>query len=83
MIQLGRVSMGLVIFRPDYHFYHFWRIIMKTLSKMLKAFWLEESGLTVVEYAVAGTLISLAVVGAFGTLGTTVAGQIGAITAAL
>ena len=56
---------------------------MKTLSKMLKAFWQEESGLTVVEYAVAGTLISLAVVGAFTNLGTAVTGRLAAITAAL
>jgi pilus assembly protein Flp/PilA len=57
--------------------------IMKTLSKMLTAFWQEESGLTVVEYAVAGALISLAVVAAFGGLGTAVTASIGRITAAL
>jgi pilus assembly protein Flp/PilA len=57
--------------------------IMKTLNKMLKAFWQEESGLTVVEYAVAGTLISLAVVGAFTGLGAAVTTSIGRITTAL
>lgn len=50
---------------------------------MLKSFWQEEPGLTVVEYAVAGMLISLAVVGAFGLLGGAVATQIGLITVAL
>ena len=39
---------------------------------MLKAFWQEESGLTVVEYAVAGGLIAAAVVVAFRTLGQSV-----------
>ena len=56
---------------------------MKTLSKMLQAFWQEETGLTVVEYAVAGSLISLAVVGAFGLLGGTVNTQIRAINTAI
>lgn len=39
----------------------------------------DEEGLTVVEYAVAGGLISLAVVGAFQALGLTVAEVINAI----
>ena len=39
----------------------------------------DESGLTTVEYAVAGALISLAVIGAFTLLGTKVGNVIGAI----
>ena len=52
---------------------------MKTLSKMLKAFWLEESGLTTVEYAIAGGLIGAAVILNFTSLGTAVSGVIGNI----
>ncbi|WP_369959432.1 Flp family type IVb pilin [Pseudomonas benzenivorans] len=43
----------------------------------------DEDGLTVVEYAVAGGLISVAVVGAFGLLGDEVELVIDEITAAL
>jgi len=43
----------------------------------------EDRGLTTVEYAVAGALISLAVVGAFTTLGGSVGGTIGLIDAVL
>lgn len=53
---------------------------MKTLNTMLKAFWQEETGLTMVEYAVAGTLITLGAAAAFGTLGGAVTTQIGLIT---
>ncbi|MFA5017025.1 MAG: hypothetical protein WC504_05730 [Methylobacter sp.] len=56
---------------------------MKTLNTMLKAFWQEETGLTMVEYAVAGTLITLGAAAAFGTLGGAVTTQIGAITTKL
>lgn len=56
---------------------------MKTLNTMLKAFWQEETGLTMVEYAVAGTLITLGAVGAFTALGGAVTAQIGLIVAAL
>jgi len=56
---------------------------MKTLNTMLKAFWQEETGLTMVEYAVAGTLITLGAAAAFTALGTAVTGRIGAITALL
>ncbi|MGR9013173.1 MAG: Flp family type IVb pilin, partial [Gammaproteobacteria bacterium] len=38
---------------------------MKTLNTILKAFWQEETGLTMVEYAVAGTLVTLGAVAAF------------------
>jgi pilus assembly protein Flp/PilA len=51
---------------------------MKLYYKLL-AFVKEEKGLTTVEYAVAGSLIALAVVGAFTTLGGTVGDAITAI----
>lgn len=43
----------------------------------------EQEGLTTVEYAIAGTLITLAVVAAFTALGGAVSGQIMAIVAQL
>ena len=43
----------------------------------------DESGLTTVEYAVAGALVSLAVVGAFSALGNEVKLTIGKITTAI
>jgi len=49
---------------------------MKTLSKMLKAFWQEETGLTIVEYAVAAMMITIIVIGGFTALGTAVDFQI-------
>lgn len=52
---------------------------MKTVTQRIKRFVLEEEGLTTVEYAVAGTLIGLAVVGAFTQLGTTVGSSINKI----
>lgn len=55
--------------------------------EMLKAsvmkFLKDEEGLTIVEYAVAGGLISLVVVLAFTTLGTTVCGVINDLITAL
>lgn len=56
---------------------------MKTMKSTLIAFWREEEGLTVVEYAVAGGLISAAVIGAFQALGLTVSGIILNINALL
>lgn len=47
------------------------------------AFLRDESGLTTVEYAVAGALVTVAVVMAFTNLGTAVAATINTITAAL
>jgi len=44
---------------------------------------MDESGLTTVEYAVAGALISIAVVGAFTSLGTQVGLTIGLIETAV
>jgi pilus assembly protein Flp/PilA len=43
--------------------------IMSKLQKKLYALWREEEGLTTVEYAIAGGLVGLAVVGAFVLLG--------------
>ena len=53
------------------------------MKDRLIKFYQEEDGLTVVEYAVAGGLITVAVVGAFTALGVTVNGIIVAINAAL
>ena len=53
------------------------------MIKKLRKFMQDEEGLTVVEYAVAGALITVAVVGAFTGLGAAVTTQIVAITAAL
>lgn len=49
--------------------------IMNKISNFIK----EEEGLTTVEYAVAGTLIALAVIAAFTQLGNTVGENINAI----
>ena len=54
-------------------------MIMKKMAQCMKRFILEEEGLTTVEYAVAGTLIGLAVVGAFTQLGNTVGASINKI----
>jgi pilus assembly protein Flp/PilA len=56
---------------------------MKFLANALFVLWKDEEGLTTVEYAVAGALISLAVVAAFTGLGAQVSAVITAITAAL
>ena len=53
------------------------------MKQAIYRFLADESGLTTVEYAVAGALISLAVIGAFTALGITVGGTIDAITAVL
>jgi len=45
---------------------------MKTIANNITEFLKDEEGLTTVEYAVAGTLIALAVVVAFRNLGETV-----------
>jgi pilus assembly protein Flp/PilA len=53
------------------------------MRKYLVAFLRDEEGLTMVEYAVAGTLITLAAVAAFTSLGTAVQTKITAIVTAL
>lgn len=45
---------------------------MSRILKKLQALMREEDGLTTVEYAIAGSLVGLLVIGAFTTLGTTV-----------
>ena len=52
---------------------------MSKLQNKLYALWREEEGLTTVEYAIAGGLVGLAVVGAFFALGGTVGGIIESI----
>ena len=54
---------------------------MNSLKQAVMNFIREEEGLTVVEYAVAGGLISLAVITAFTNLGTVVTGIITQIAA--
>ena len=53
------------------------------MIEKLRKFMRDEEGLTVVEYAVAGALITVAVVAAFTNLGAAVAAQIVIITGAL
>jgi pilus assembly protein Flp/PilA len=52
---------------------------MKTMVKRVADFIRDEEGLTTVEYAVAGTLVALAVVAAFTQLGNAVGNSINAI----
>jgi len=49
------------------------------MLEQIKQFMSEEEGLTTVEYAIAGSLVGLAVVTAFGDLGT----QVGVVIAAI
>lgn len=49
---------------------------LQTIKASVMKFVKDEDGLTIVEYAVAGGLITLFVVGAFETLGTAVEGNI-------
>jgi len=51
-------------------------MIMQTIKASLVKFVKDEDGLTIVEYAVAGGLITLAVVGGFTTLGTAIIAQL-------
>jgi pilus assembly protein Flp/PilA len=53
------------------------------MRKFVLAFLRDEDGLTMVEYAVAGSLVTLAAVGAFTTLGTNVTARITALAAAV
>ncbi len=54
---------------------------MRTFKYWLTEFLRDEEGLTTVEYAIAGTLIGLAVVAAFTQLGNSVGNAIDAIEA--
>ncbi len=53
---------------------------MSNLTKKLVKLIKDEEGLTTVEYAIAGTLVGLAVVGAFTDLGVAVGGAITQMT---
>ncbi|MEJ2762556.1 Flp family type IVb pilin [Photobacterium sp. MCCC 1A19761] len=53
---------------------------MKNLKQHVINFWKDEEGLTTVEYAIAGSLVGLGVVGAFTALGDKVDAAIDAIT---
>jgi len=44
---------------------------------MIRKFFRDETGLELSEYAVAAALVAIAVVGAFGALGTTISTKIG------
>ena len=57
--------------------------VITVMKEKLIRFFQEEEGLTTVEYAVAGALITVAVVAAFTTLGGSVAGTINIIDAVL
>lgn len=56
---------------------------MRELIKKLSATWAQDEGLTTVEYAIAGTLVTLAVIGAFTALGGAVSAQLQAIVGVL
>ena len=56
---------------------------MKTIMKRMVAFWKDEDGLTTVEYAIAGSLVGLAVITAFTNLGQEVGAVISNITTVL
>ena len=56
---------------------------MKKVNEFILNFLYEEKGLTTVEYAVAGALVTVAVVAAFTALGGQVSATIGTITAAI
>lgn len=45
------------------------------LVEMMKRFWNEEEGLTMVEYALAGALIAAVAIAGFTTLGTSVSNK--------
>jgi len=58
-------------------------IEVPTMKQVIYRFLADDSGLTTVEYAIAGGLIGLAVIGAFTALGASVGGVITAITGLL
>lgn len=56
--------------------------LTQSMQSFLKDFIADESGLTAVEYAIAGGLVVGGMVGAFLTLGTNATGQINALSCA-
>lgn len=57
--------------------------MLRNASRGLTRLWARQEGLTTVEYAIAGTLVSLAVVLAFQGLGQAITNQIMAIVGVL
>jgi len=53
------------------------------MKKFIVAFLKDDEGLTMVEYAIAGALVSVAAVTAFTTLGTAIATRIGDLVTAV
>ncbi|MFL8987028.1 Flp family type IVb pilin [Pseudomonas sp. QLc11A] len=58
-------------------------MIMQTIKASVVKFVKDEDGLTIVEYAVAGGLITLAVVTAFTTLGGAITTRLGKLAACM
>ncbi|MBR9867008.1 MAG: Flp family type IVb pilin [Oceanospirillales bacterium] len=56
---------------------------IQTFKTLVKRFIQDEEGLTTVEYAIAGSLVGLAVVTAFTDLGTAVGAAIAELTAVI
>jgi len=56
---------------------------MQSLQNTLLTFWQEESGLTIVEYALTGALIAVVAITALTNLGTAISTKLGVITTAL
>jgi len=56
---------------------------MRTFTSWLRSFLRDEEGLTTVEYAIAGTLVGLAVITAFTQLGETVGNSINSMEAVI
>lgn len=57
--------------------------MVRELKRRLAEIWSQQEGLTTVEYAIAGTLVTLAVIAAFTALGGAISAQITAIVAVL
>ena len=55
---------------------------MKVVA-MMKNFWKEEEGLTMVEYALIGALVVVGAIGAFTTLGQNVSTKVNAIATSI
>ena len=56
---------------------------MNNFKNILKSLWTGEEGLTTVEYAIAGALVGLAVVGMFTNLGSAVGNVISKLVSAV
>ena len=67
---------------PIFVFMKSGRYSMKVVE-MMKSFWKEEEGLTMVEYALVGALVAVAAITAFTNLGTAVGNKANQITSSL